>query len=226
LDYLGIPEGWSLAGLREAKKERLRADVLAAVDRILRAQGLGGFRVRDVLARVAVSEATLFHYFPSKDALLSAWASALLDEAFRGRWAEPGRRAARLRIRELVRELAGRVARDRAVLGPVWERVRLPSSGSRPSARAALVVEVLRRAQERQEIRGDLPAGVLGELLLAAIERTLGAWLARPERPAEPFAEALAARLQATADLVLDGARKRNERVRAAAVAGARAPRP
>jgi len=72
-------------------------------------------------------------------------------------------------------------------------------------------------------LRADRPAVALADLLLDAIEgglvsglRALGASsAANPEK-------SLAVEVQARVDLVLDGARKRNERVRAESARGAR----
>jgi hypothetical protein len=76
------------------------------------------------------------------------------------------------------------------------------------------------REQEREHVRADLPPDALADLLLDAIEGGLIRGLVERgcEAAAEPDALALEDHLrraaQARIDLVLDGARKRNERVR------------
>ena len=57
-------------GLRESKKDRTRAEILAAAEDAFRTQGFGATRVRDIAERVPVSVQTLYNYFPSKEKVL------------------------------------------------------------------------------------------------------------------------------------------------------------
>ena len=113
-------------------------------------------------------------------------------------------------MRELVRELAAAVASDAEFMSAIWVRARLAPPS--PCAGARHLVE---EAQSRGELRQDVPAAELAELLRAAVTSTLVDWLlgSSSSTPAS-----LATRLQRVVDLVLDGSRKRNERVRAPTV--------
>jgi hypothetical protein len=66
--------------------------------------------------------------------------------------------------------------------------------------------------QQRARLRADLPASALAEMLIEALEGGLIAGLRASADRRE-----VAARIRAGVDLVLDGARKRNERVSAPA---------
>mgnify|MGYP003316413348 CR=1 FL=1 len=65
-------------------------------------------------------------------------------------------------------------------------------------------------AQAQGEVRRDLAAATLTLLLQGGLAACLAAWLAAPEGGA---GESLRKQLSRAADLVLDGFRKRNERV-------------
>jgi hypothetical protein len=69
--------------------------------------------------------------------------------------------------------------------------------------------------QAAGQLRRDLSARQLGEILYASLFAAVGSWLARGAP-----AQSLHSELRRVADLVLDGARRRNERVRPAAPAG------
>ena len=70
-----------------------------------------------------------------------------------------------------------------------------------------LVVGIVHE-QSHERIRQDLPAALLAEMILDAIESGVVEGL-RSSRSAEDLARGIQARV----DLILDGARKRNERV-------------
>ena len=72
------------------------------------------------------------------------------------------------------------------------------------------MVQALIRDQESERIRQDIPARVLAELLLDGLEAGLIEGLRAGH--SEPD---LARAMQVRVDVILDGARKRNERVEA-----------
>ena len=74
------------------KKERSRAAIIENAIALFRERGFEATRVREIADAADVSEATFFNYFPTKDAVLSAWAHAQLYAAFAAR-AEGGVRS-------------------------------------------------------------------------------------------------------------------------------------
>jgi len=72
------------------------------------------------------------------------------------------------------------------------------------------LVRALQRWQESERIRKDVDASTLAELLMEAVESGMISGLRRRCSGRE-----LSEQLRARVDLVLDGARKRNERVAA-----------
>ena len=198
-------------GLRESKKRKVRASIIENSIALFRQQGFEATTVRAISGACELSEATFFNYFPTKDAVLSAWAHDMVEGHFRDGLG-PGDRRLRPFLRTLCDALAAAVEADREFAARAWVRARLPASCPESGVR------MVETAQERGELRRDLSAPQLGGIIYVAIFGALAAWLSRNE-PRGP----LAPELRRAADLVLDGSRRRNERVR---LSGRAAPPP
>ncbi len=196
----------SRPGLREDKKRRTEAEILANAIQHFRERGVRGARLSEVARASRVSPATLFNYFPNKGALAEAWVRGEIDDQIENRSRELGDGGLRSTLRKLCRELSGLVCQDPGVRLEAWReagRARI-----RPlSARHPFVV-ALAREQERERVREDISAQVLGEMLVDAIEGGVMAGLMQGIEQGE-----LAKTLRLRVDLILDGARKKNERV-------------
>lgn len=98
-------------GLRERKKEQTRSRIAAAAHRLFSERGFDGVTVAEVAREAEVAEATLFNYFPSKDALfysgLEAFGERLLDAVAR----RPAGQSAPAAVREFVLGAEGRLDR-------------------------------------------------------------------------------------------------------------------
>jgi AcrR family transcriptional regulator len=159
--------------------------------------------VREIAAVCDISEATFFNYFPTKDAVLSAWVHGLVAGAFEA-GAGPIDRGTRPALRGICSGLAEAIESDRDFATRAWARTRM-SGGAPPEH----VIRLLSAGQEAGQLRRDLSARQMGEILYASICVTVASWL---ERGAP--AGSLGSELRRGSDLVLDGARRRNERVR------------
>ncbi|MEV6098519.1 TetR family transcriptional regulator [Nocardia sp. NPDC051981] len=60
------------AGRAARRRDRRKAEMIATALQILSSSGYQGMRFEDVAERTDIAKATLYHYFPSKDALVSA----------------------------------------------------------------------------------------------------------------------------------------------------------
>ncbi|WP_067540100.1 TetR/AcrR family transcriptional regulator [Nocardia crassostreae] len=60
------------AGRAARRRDRRKAEMIAVALQILSSSGYQGMRFEDVAERTDIAKATLYHYFPSKDALVSA----------------------------------------------------------------------------------------------------------------------------------------------------------
>jgi AcrR family transcriptional regulator len=204
-------------GLRATKKDRTRAEILANAVALFRSQGIRRSRSNQIAVASSVSPATLFNYFPTKASIAEAWVRGEIERAFSALADDGGDHALRSIIRLACRDLAQLVDDDRLVRFEGWReagRATLaPISAQHP------IVTALAREQERDRVRADISAGTLAEMLLDAIESGLIAGLRSELAEPETGARELARSIQVRVDLVLDGARKRNERVAPSAVA-------
>ena len=194
------------SSLRSEKKRRTRALILENAIALFRRSGIRSTRTLEIARASHVSPATLFNYFSTKQELVEAWVrgeiAALLDDIVATR---PDR-AIRPRLRSLCAPLAASSCEEPALRLEAW---RSTARAHPPDSRVALSLErLIRGEQERGRLRSDLPASALASALLESIEGGLIAGLRASHRPVE-----VAATLRARVDLVLDGARKRNERV-------------
>lgn len=195
-------------GLRASKKRRTFDEILANGVALFRSQGIRGTRTEAIARASAVSPATLFNYFPSKSALAEAWVRGEVDRAIDEAAAELEGRGLRPALRSICRALAGRAGDTPALRFEAWRtagraRAEAPGDGHP-------LVRGLVREQQGERIRQDVPARVLAELLLDGLEAGLIDGLREGRSEAE-----LARGMQLRVDVVLDGARKRNERVEA-----------
>jgi AcrR family transcriptional regulator len=194
-------------GLREDKRRRLRAAVIENAVALFRDRGFDAITVRQVAHRCDISEATFFNHFPTKDAVLSQWAYDELDRAFD---AAAGASSLRQMLRDVAEALGEAAARDPAFAALAWQRARIAHLEAPASA-----IPLIEAAQRAGELRRDVPALELAKLFagIAAITLATGLDAARAGAEAD-VARALATRLRQALDLVLDGSRRRHERVR------------
>lgn len=166
--------------------EKRRAILHAAV-RVFAEKGYHGCRIADVAKAAGVAYGLVYHYFQSKEELLesvSAEQWEILVNALRGVEEGPG---------SAPEKLAGMLAfvfdvfktAPAAVRVLLLEVTRTPHALRAGSTREAfevavrLISEVIRRGQERGELRGDIDpltsaAGVLGALELAVTAMVIG----------------------------------------------------
>lgn len=200
---------------RPTKRQRTRARLLANAIALFRAQGVRETRLAEIAEASEVAPATLFNHFPSRADLAGAWVRGEVEAEVRAvvRAVREESRGMRASLRAACRALAERNAEDAVVRRAAWQETARVRPGPIEGLREVLALE-----QQREHVRGDLSAEALADLLGDAIEGGLveGLSAAIEAREAEPRARARAigVPLQARVDLVLDGARKRNERVR------------
>ena len=233
-------------GLRATKQQNQRSLIIENAIALFRERGFDAVRVREIAASCTLSEATFFNYFGDKAGVLREWAklelNAALAVAIAGAQGGPLRRV----VRQWAAELARRADQDQVLMRTAWLHVRAgdfsgpvsPARGRAPGPEPILAL--IERAQQQGHFRADLDAELLAQLLLSCVAGILSSGLAEPrsdsgqlleqrlDQPLDPpLEQRLRERLGRGADLLLDGFRKRNERVRPPAP-GSRssAPRP
>ena len=206
--------GSNVLGLRDKKKFETQHRITRKAIELFRARGIRASSLGEIASASEISPATLFNYFPTKGALAEAWVRGEIDQALVEASTALAERSLRSTLRSLCRRLAMDASgipamdpnRERAVRLEAWgEAGRAPR---RPLSPTHPLVLALVHWQEREQVRQDIEAITIAEMLFGALEGGLIEGLRR----AEPEA-ALARTLCARIDLILDGARKRNERV-------------
>jgi len=214
--------------LRSAKQQRQRREISENSIALFRERGFEAVRVHDIAAACALSDATFFNYFSSKDALLGEWAEAGFEDALVAGAGRVAGGALRRVVRQWAAELERRVGEDPLIMAEAWRRVRLADLGApRAPARGRVVAAsaaeaLIAQAQAEGQVRSDLQAAALAGLLQVAVAGSLANWLATP---ASERKGSLRAGLASAADLLLDGFRKRNERVSPSAARASARPR-
>lgn len=214
-------------GLRADKQRAQRRDLLENAFAYMCEHAGRLPTMSELAATCRVSDATVFNYVGQRDALRAEWAHRNLAERCAAVAEEAGGSLRRV-IRRTTRDLRAQLEAQPAVWLGIWSAATPvdPAIG-RPGGPAleeedAALVQLLRVAQDRGEVRSDVPADVQASALAAA---WLGA-LAREARRAgdAPPDEAAWRRIGSSVELVLDGLRKRNERVRVGTRAAADQP--
>ena len=195
-------------GLREAKKRQARAALLAAAVELFEERGFAATRIAEITARAELSHATFFNYFAGKDGLFSEWLSRKLDAVFARCAEESASAPLRPTVRRNLRDFAGEFEGQAPWIREAWPRCRVGALVAAPRGAQGLV----ERAQERGDLRRDVPSAQLGGLLMVVLVGAVGEWLGTQGREG-----ALQEHVLRAVDLVLDGARRRSERVRPSA---------
>jgi AcrR family transcriptional regulator len=199
--------------LRKRKQRQQRAEIIANAIALFGERGVDEVRAADIASRCDISEATFFNYFGGKDALLREWAQDVLDEELTRvarRMGEGG--TLRRAIRVAVEDVARRVASEPTLHSAAWTRLSVLHPD--PATRGARgreegpdpALDLVTQAQARGECRTDVDAWQLAALLRVVLVSSLAGSLDEAEGSVE-------ARLSQACDLLLDGFRKRNERV-------------
>ncbi len=198
-------------GLREEKKQEQRQAILDAARQLFCKRGYEQTRVRDIVARLRISEATFFNYFPTKEALLYEFALEQLDLSAESLKAllEARERSVPDRIRNLIRSWAGAWEADRELNALVVTRSRMLTGPRGPLLdkelnNYQLLAALFAEGQRRGEIRTDATPIQLAEMLQGLWGLIGGNWLVGWwKNDSEP----LTRRAMRAVEIFLDGCR-------------------
>ncbi len=177
-------------GRRERRKQALRQHIFDTAVSLFTRQGFRETTVEQIAEAADIAPATFFNHFRNKQAVLVEMTSMvvnhvhdLLERAF-DRDADVRTRlvgfaeAAAADIGE-----ASSIARD-----VVLTMVRADSEGTEAPYLVYVqqpFADLLLEGQERGEVRDDLDAAFLAEMVVGMMNSTITGWLARPDYPIE-----------------------------------------
>ena len=144
---------------------RVSAAILEAAAAVIAERGEQA-NMADVAAAAGVARATVYRYFPNRDALFEALAQAAVEEV--------GERLQAGRLQAIpVPEAFGRAVRALVAVGDYLVVIARESSRPEPAGfdeRVATPLrELIERAQSLGEVRDDLPASWLMESLIGIV---------------------------------------------------------
>ena len=181
--HVSLPSPTRVPSSRRADgKARVRAGLLAAARQLFARQGVADTTMDDIARLAGVSRPTVFNYFPSKNLLLAALVHEMESRFLRlieAQFDEPG--TAAQRIAALFNWTAAKVE-ETAQLSRVLIGASETTFGAAPDSavRTARTHQAFRRVLEqgRREgnVRSDIPAEVLAEIVGGTYAGILHAW--------------------------------------------------
>jgi len=171
-------------GLREEKKAEQRRAILNTAAALFRKRGYEETRVRDIVERLRISEVTFFNYFPTKDALITAFAVEMLEFSIASVKRELERSDCGVpdRIRSLMRQWATSWDNDPEFHALVAKQSRMMTDvkGLLETRSRQLYKQYERlfaEGQKRGEIRADRNALDLAEMMEGMLILIAGNWV-------------------------------------------------
>ena len=171
-------------GLREEKKAEQRRAILNTAAAMFRKRGYEETRVRDIVERLRISEVTFFNYFPTKDALITAFAVEMLEFSIASVKRELERHDCGVpdRIRSLMRQWATSWDEDPEFHALVAKQSRMMTDvkGLLETRSRQLYKQYERlfaEGQKRGEIRADRKALDLAEMMEGMLILIAGNWV-------------------------------------------------
>src|SRR6202166_1770472 len=171
-------------GLREEKKAEQRRAILNTAAALFRKRGYEETRVRDIVERLRISEVTFFNYFPTKDALITAFAVEMLEYSIASVKRELERRDYGVpdRIRTLMRQWATSWDEDPEFHALVAKQSRMMTDVKGLLRERSLQLytqyeRLFAEGQRRGEIRADRKALDLAEMMEGIFTLIAGNWV-------------------------------------------------
>ena len=178
-------------GRREKRKRELRARIYNVALELFRTQGFEQTTVAQIAETADIAPATFFNHFQSKNALLGQMTAEvlglleiMLEDEFKA--AE----STRERLTGFATRAADQIAETRGLARDVLlELVRTESEPGQPPPYVGRVHQpfaaMLSEGQDRGEVRRDLDARFLAEMVVGILNATITNWLADPDYPVE-----------------------------------------
>jgi AcrR family transcriptional regulator len=164
---MSMPLPPAASGRVDRKKEQTRQKVIAATMHLIREHGFDGVTMEQIADAADIAKGTLYHYFPVKEAIVSAY----LDRESLARNAERmvrmrGLPDTRSRLTASLTELIAAVRAQPKIFEKYFtyrtrQMVSLRRDTTRESGLRNLEGEIITLGQAQGELRTDLPFGIL-----------------------------------------------------------------
>ena len=181
----------AIEGRRERKKRELRARIYETARQLFLERGFEATTVAEIADAADVAQGTFFNHFPSKQAVLAEITSEVSDH-LRGIVDEQLARSdsALERITGFAASVASEAVQARGLARDVV--LELMRTGARPGEAYPYLSKVhepftaiLREGQARGEVRADLDAAFLAEIVVGSLNVSVTRWLVDPDYPLE-----------------------------------------
>ncbi len=190
LEDTSLP-GNAVEGRRERKKRELRARIYESARQLFLEHGFEATTVAQIAEAADVAQGTFFNHFPSKQAVLSeltnevsGYLQSIVDEQL----ARPV--SALDRITGFADSVAKEVSQARGLARDVL--LELMRTSARPGEAYPYLArihepfsEILREGQGKGDVRDDLDAAFLAEMVVGALHVGVTNWLVDPGYPLE-----------------------------------------
>jgi AcrR family transcriptional regulator len=172
---------------RERRRTETRERIFRAALELFAQRGYLETTVEDITEAADVGKGTFFNYFPTKEHVLAQYGEERVEQVGRAlERAESGDESVLSVLKELATNLAGQSSESPELLRSVFAAhlscapVRAELQQRIQRARE-LMAEILALGQQRGEIRRDIPASDLGQLIRLIFMGVTVAWAVNPE---------------------------------------------
>lgn len=149
--------------LREKNKQKVTERIVAAAMELFKAHGCEQTTMDDIAEKAEISRATLFNYFPSKDALMLPWVQEMIEEFVRPGLSEylatqpKTIDAFRLLFTNMSKGVLEAPDLIRAFINEAIKPKNKSQIERTRTGMLEIFAQVLRYGQSRGEVRSDLP---------------------------------------------------------------------
>lgn len=175
----------------------MRARLLAAALKLFGERGYEGTTIDHIAAEADVARQTVLNHYPHKRDFLTEWGQDRRDQLLT---VADSDEPARTRLHRYFAALAAMNERERTLTRMLHVSVRHDEVVAHQHPVPDATISAIRQGQERGELKAELPARTMAEVVTAIYIDTLRRWLTEDAPPFD-LAGALAERL----DLLMDG---------------------
>jgi AcrR family transcriptional regulator len=169
--------------LRERNKQRVTQRIISAASELFKTRGYHSTTMDDIAEKAEISRATLFNYFPTKEALLIPWGQEIMEQHILPQlWKSMQARSTVWQVFQFLFANMNETQQEypdviQAFVQEAAKEYHLAPIGSERIGPQEVYTHVIRYGQERGEIRSDLPienlVRYLGALQMSLIFRIM-----------------------------------------------------